>query len=93
VEIIYIIPGSIVCYMTFGYTERGACGFQTVLAVSPFYKCARSYDLHVLGARRLGAGTPITILQFAPLARLRLVLGFHAIYCVCSRFIQQGCVL
>jgi hypothetical protein len=45
------------------------------------------------GARRLGAGAPITILQFAPLAVAAPVLGFHAIYCVCARFIQQGCVL
>jgi hypothetical protein len=45
------------------------------------------------GARRLGAGAPITILQFAPLARLRSVLGFYAIYCVCARFMEQGCVL
>jgi hypothetical protein len=38
------------------------------------------------GARRLGAGAPITVLQFAPLARLHPVLGFYAIYCVCARF-------
>jgi hypothetical protein len=37
-------------------------------------------------ARRLGAGAPITILQFAPLAWLRPVLGFHALNCVCARF-------
>jgi hypothetical protein len=92
-ELIYISPGSIVCYMTFGYMERGAGGFQMVLVVSPFYKCARLYELHMPGARRLGAGAPITILQFAPLVRLCPVLGFHAIYCVCARFIQQGCVL
>jgi hypothetical protein len=38
------------------------------------------------GARRLGAGAPLTILRFAPLARLHPVLGFHALYCVCARF-------
>jgi hypothetical protein len=30
------------------------------------------------GARRLGAGAPLTVLRFAPLARLHPVLGFHA---------------
>jgi hypothetical protein len=45
------------------------------------------------GARRLGVGAPITVLQFAPLAWLHLVLGFHAIYCVCARFISEGCIL
>jgi hypothetical protein len=39
------------------------------------------------GARQLGAVTPITVLQIAPLAQLHLVLGFHAIYCMCARFI------
>jgi hypothetical protein len=38
------------------------------------------------GARRLGAGAPITILQFALLAWLHPVLGFHALNCVCARF-------
>jgi hypothetical protein len=42
------------------------------------------------GARRLGAGAPITVLQFAPLARLRPVLGFHALNCVCARFMNKG---
>jgi hypothetical protein len=45
------------------------------------------------GARRLGAGAPLTVLWFSPLVRLRLVLGFHAIYCVCARFIQEECNL
>jgi hypothetical protein len=44
-------------------------------------------------ARRLGAGAPITILQFTPLARLHPVLGFHALNCVCARFMGQGCDL
>jgi hypothetical protein len=43
------------------------------------------------GARRLRAGAPLTILRFSPLAQLHLVMGFHAIYCVCARFIQEGC--
>ena len=38
------------------------------------------------GARQLGAGAPLIVLQFSSLARLRLVLGFHALYCVCARF-------
>jgi hypothetical protein len=45
------------------------------------------------GARRLGAGAPITVLQFASLARLCPVLAFHALNCVCARFMLQGCVL
>jgi hypothetical protein len=60
-----------------------------VAKLSPFYYSARScYDPYARGARWLGAGAPITILQFAPLAWLHLVLGFHAIYCVCARFIS-----
>jgi hypothetical protein len=93
VALIYIIHGSIICNVTFGYSERCAGQFSNGLVVSPFHKCARSYDLHVLGARWLGAGAPLTILQFALLVRLCLVLGFHAIYSVCSRFIEQGCIL
>jgi hypothetical protein len=45
------------------------------------------------GARRLGAGTPITILQFSLLVWLHSVLGFYTIYCVCVRFNEQGYVL
>jgi hypothetical protein len=44
-------------------------------------------------ARRLGAGAPITVLQFALLAQLHPMLGFHAIYCMCARFISEGCIL
>jgi hypothetical protein len=50
-------------------------------------------DLMCPGARRLGAGAPLTVLWFAPLVWLCPVLGFHAIYCVCARFNGQGCVL
>jgi hypothetical protein len=32
--------------------------------------------------RRLGAGAPLTILRFAPLVWLRLVLGLYALKCV-----------
>jgi hypothetical protein len=39
------------------------------------------------GARWLGACVPLTVLRFAPLAQLHPVLGFHALYCVCARFI------
>jgi hypothetical protein len=66
VVLIYIIPGSIICNVTFGYTERCAGQFSNNLVVIPFHKCARSYDLHVPGARRLGAGAPLTVLRFAP---------------------------
>jgi hypothetical protein len=44
-------------------------------------------------ARRLGAGAPITVLQFAPLVRLRPVLGFYALNGVCARLNEQGCDL
>jgi hypothetical protein len=44
-------------------------------------------------ARQLGAGTPITILQFAPLAWLHPVLGFYTLNGVCARLLEQGCVL
>jgi hypothetical protein len=58
--------------------------------VQPFSPFTNAHSHMILirpGARRLGAGVPLTILRFAPLARLRLVLGFHALYCVCARFI------
>jgi hypothetical protein len=42
-----------------------------------FTYCARSYGPMCPGARRLGAGAPITVLQFAPLARLHPVLGLN----------------
>jgi hypothetical protein len=63
-------------------------GYKT----KPFYYSVRScYDPYAQGARRLGAGASLTVPWFAPLARLRPVLGFYAIYCVCARFIGQGC--
>jgi hypothetical protein len=44
-------------------------------------------------ARRLGAGAPITVLQFAPFTRLRSVPGFYALNSVCARLNEQGCNL
>jgi hypothetical protein len=41
--------------------------------------CTRSYAPHAQGPRRLGAGGALTVLRFAPLARLRPVLGFCAL--------------
>jgi hypothetical protein len=64
--------------------------------VQPFslFSNARGHmTLTCPGARQLGAGVPITVLQFVPLARLHPVLGFYAIYCVCASFMTQGCVL
>jgi hypothetical protein len=53
------------------------------LNIGPFRLRARSYFEPIRpGARRLGAGAPLTVLRFAPLARLRPVLGFHALNCV-----------
>jgi hypothetical protein len=43
-----------------------------------------------LSARWLGAGAPITVLQFASLAWLRSMLGFHVLNCMCARFMKQG---
>ena len=61
---------------------------------APFYNAqGHMEDRMCPGARRLGAGAPLTVLWFSPLVRLRLVLGFHAIYCVCARFIQEECNL
>jgi hypothetical protein len=42
---------------------------------------------------RLGVGAPITVLQFAPFVRLRLVLGFYALNGMCARLNVQGCNL
>jgi hypothetical protein len=68
-----------ICHSIFGKT------------VSPFlYARGHIMTLMCPGARRLGAGAPITVLQFAPLARLRPVLGFHALNCVCARFMNKG---
>ena len=46
-------------------------------------------DLTCPGARRLGDGAPLIVLQFAPLARLRLVPGFYALNGVCARFTEK----
>jgi hypothetical protein len=81
-----------ICYMTIGYTERCTGGFKR-LRFSPFANAQGHMTSTCPGARQLGAGAPITVLQFAPLARLHPVLGFHAIYCMCARFIGKGCVL
>jgi hypothetical protein len=67
--------------------------FKTVNGLALFTNAQGHMTSTCPGARQLGVGVPITILQFAPLARLHPVLGFHAIYCVCARFIRQGCVL
>jgi hypothetical protein len=79
--------------MTICYTERCAGGFKTVNGLALFANAQGHMTSTCPGARRLGAGAPITVLQFAPLARLRPVLGFHALNCVCARFMKQGCVL
>jgi hypothetical protein len=64
------------------------------LSISPFF-IERGHIVTLIcpGARRLGAGAPITVLQFTLLVRLHPVLGFHALNCVCARFMKQGCVL
>jgi hypothetical protein len=51
-----------------------------------------SYAPYAQVPRRLGAGVPLTMLRFAPLARLRQVLGFlhlnERVSQVCSRRVQ-----
>jgi hypothetical protein len=75
-------------------TTRRVGEVGTVSTIYPFFLIERGHmSLTCPGARRLGAGAPITVLQFASLARLRPVLGFHALNCVCARFMKQGCVL
>jgi hypothetical protein len=54
---------------------------------SPFTNARGHMILIRPGARWLGAGVPLIILWFAPLARFHPVLGFHTLYCVCARFI------
>jgi hypothetical protein len=71
-------------------TERAG---KLCLKLSPFYICARSHDHMCPRVWRLGAGVPITVLQFAPLARLRSVPGFYALNSVCARLNEQGCNL
>jgi hypothetical protein len=71
------------------HVERGG-GFKRFCNMfGPFYYSARSYDPYAQVLRRLGAGAPLTVLRFAPLARLCPVLGFHALYCVCARFMRR----
>jgi hypothetical protein len=58
--------------------------------VQPFipFTNARGHMILICpGARWLGAGAPLTIIWFVLLAQLHLVLGFHALYFVCARFI------
>ena len=50
-------------------------------------------DLTCPGARRLGAGAPLIVPQFAPLARLHPVPSFYALNGVCAGFMQEGCIL
>jgi hypothetical protein len=76
--------------MTFGYTERCTGGFKRFWQLALFTNAQGHMTSTCPGVRRLGVGAPITVLQFAPLARLRSVLGFHAIYYVCARFISEG---
>jgi hypothetical protein len=77
-----IICGRGVCNMAHGFylhhmpvnwsALRFGNGLTTLLP------SARSYAPHAQVPRRLGAGAPLTVLRFAPLARLRPVLGFCA---------------
>jgi hypothetical protein len=41
-----------------------------------------SHDPYAQVPRQLGAGVPLIILRFAPLAWLHPVLGFHALKCM-----------
>ena len=81
-----IIFGRGVCNMAHGFylyhmsMNWSALRFGNVLTT--LLPSARSYAPHAQVPRRLGAGVPLTVLWFAPLARLRPVLGFYAIYCV-----------
>jgi hypothetical protein len=71
-------------------TERAG---KLCLKLSPFI-FARGHMTHMCPrVWRLGAGAPITVLQFAPLARLRSVPGFYALNGVCARLNVQGCNL
>jgi hypothetical protein len=63
------------------------------LVFGPFSQHARSYGPCAQVPRRLGAGGALTVLQFAPLARLCPVLGFYALNGVCAGFTRQGCIL
>jgi hypothetical protein len=79
---------SVIWVITYDHDRSG--GVKTV----SLFSIARGHMTLIRpGVRRLGAGAPLTVLWFASLARLRPVVGFHAIYCMCARFIQEGCVL
>jgi hypothetical protein len=50
--------------------------FQRLYGQSPIYFSTRFYDPYAQVPRQLGAGVPLTILRFAPLAQLHSVSGF-----------------
>jgi hypothetical protein len=86
-RVVLIRRGSVyvVChgYMVFHVTMYGARGeLHRCNHINHLLPCARSYEPYAQVPRRLGAGAPLTVLRFALLARLRPVLGFHALYCV-----------
>ena len=62
--------------------------FERFQTVSPFCHRARSYDPICPRAWWLGAGGALTVLRFAPLARLCLVPGFNACFGACSWFMH-----
>ena len=79
--------------MTIYYTETCMDGFKTVNGLALFANAQGHMTSTFPGARKLGAGAPITVLHFTPLAWFHPMLFFYAIYCVCARFNVQGCVL
>jgi hypothetical protein len=74
-------------FVTHGYMiipcdhDRSAWELTVVTTLTTFCH-ARGHMTIRPGARRLGAGAPLTVLRFAPLARLHPVLGFYALNCV-----------
>jgi hypothetical protein len=66
---------------------RGFYGWHGFKTVNPFF-LARGRMTICPSARRLGAGGALTVLQFAPLARLRPVPGLNAHFGACSRFMH-----
>jgi hypothetical protein len=92
--VLYVLARQFVCARNFkpwsyGMTHvpmtgaRGVNTVGTVQLLTTFDHSARGHMALIRpGARRLGAGVPLTVLQFAPLAQLHLVLGFHTTYCM-----------
>jgi hypothetical protein len=62
----------------FAYDQERGVGSNGWNDLTNFFLRAWSYAPYAQVLRRLGAGAPLTVLQFAPLARLRPVLGFYA---------------